>query len=88
MHYVPKRTGRRKHFADYVVFVSLAAVLLYTLTCFVLQFVRQIEPSPTLTTCFFSFFGAELASLAVIKYGKSKHVAPTTQEVNSDGTNY
>ena len=64
---------RKKHFADYVVFVSLAAVAIYTTTAFILQFSGQGEVSPTLTTCFYSFFGVELASLALIKHSKNKY---------------
>ena len=69
----PKRR-RKKHFADYVVFVSLAAVAIYTTTAFILQFSGQGEVSPTLTTCFYSFFGVELASLALIKHSKNKYI--------------
>ena len=71
----PKRKRRRKkHFADYVVFVSLTAVAIYTTTAFILQFSGQGEVSPTLTTCFYSFFGVELASLALIKHSKNKYI--------------
>lgn len=45
-----------------------------------------IEISPTLTTCFYSFFGVELASLALIKHSKSKYLQSnvnyTQQNVN------
>ena len=70
----PKRKRRRKkHFSDYVVFISLSAVAIYTTTAFILQFSGQGEVSPTLTTCFYSFFGVELASLALIKHSKNKY---------------
>ena len=70
----PKRKRRRKkHFADYVVFISLSAVAIYTTVAFILQFSGQGEVSPTLTTCFYSFFGVELASLALIKHSKNKY---------------
>ena len=70
----PKRKRRRKkHFANYVVFISLTAVAIYTTTAFILQFSGQGEVSPTLTTCFYSFFGVELASLALIKHSKNKY---------------
>lgn len=67
-----KRAKRKKHFADYIVAVSITAVMLYTVTAFILQFVLQIEVSSTLTTCYFSFFGIELVNLALIKRGKTK----------------
>ena len=74
----PKRR-RKKHFADYVVFVSLTAVAIYTTTAFILQFSGQGEVSPTLTTCFYSFFGVELASLALIKHSKNKYTGGDKQ---------
>lgn len=64
----------KKHFANYVVYVSLTAILMYTAVGFILQFAMGIEPSPTLTTCFYSFFGVELASLALIKHTKTKYL--------------
>ena len=64
---------RKKHFANYVVYISLSAVVAYTITAFILQFSGLGEVSPTLTTCFFGFFGVELASLALIKHGKTKY---------------
>ena len=70
----PKRKRRRKkHFADYVVFISLSAVAIYTTVAFILQFSGQGEVSPTLTTCFYSFFGVEMINLALIKHGKTKY---------------
>ena len=74
---------RKKHFSDYVVFVSLAAVLIYTAVGFILQFKLRIEPSPTLTTCFYSFFGVELITLATIKRAKVKN--NTESEANNRG---
>ena len=68
----PKRKPK-KHFANYVVYISLTAVVAYTITAFILQFSGLGEVSPTLTTCFYSFFGVELASLALIKHSKTKY---------------
>ena len=74
----PKRR-RKKHFADYVVYISLLAVAIYTTVAFILQFSGQGEVSPTLTTCFYSFFGVELASLALIKHSKNKYIGGDKQ---------
>ena len=68
----PKRKPK-KHFANYVVYISLTAVVAYTITAFILQSSGLGEVSPTLTTCFYSFFGVELASLALIKHSKNKY---------------
>ena len=73
VHLKSEKSKRKKHFANYVVFISLFAVTAYTVTAFILQFKTGLEVSPTLTTCFYGFFGVELASLALIKHGKSKY---------------
>lgn len=55
-----------------LVFIVLAIVL-YTIADFVLQYFTSIEVSPTLTTCWFAFWGTEIVALAVIKTSKVKH---------------
>lgn len=64
---------REKHFSDYIVAAAIAAIGLYTAAAVVLQFCGFMEVSPTLTTCWFSFWTVELVSLAAIKSGKVKH---------------
>ena len=48
-------------------------IILYTIANFALQYVAQIEVSPTLTTAWFTFWGTELVALAAIKTSKVKH---------------
>ncbi len=67
-----KKTKRKKHFSDYVVFISLTCVILYTSGAFLLQFMGFYEISSTLTACFFTFFASELVALAMIKREKVK----------------
>lgn len=55
-----------------LVFIVLAIVL-YTIADFVLQYFTSIEVSPTLTTCWFAFWGTEIIALAAIKTSKVKH---------------
>ena len=55
-----------------LVFIVLAIVL-YTVADFVLQYFTSIEVSPTLTTCWFAFWGTEIVALAIIKTSKVKH---------------
>lgn len=50
--------------------VSITAVVLYTILSFVLQFTIGIEPSPTLTECWYRFFTAEIFAIASIKVVK------------------
>lgn len=64
---------RKKHFSDYIVAAAITAVILYTLAAVILQFCGLTEISATLTTCWFSFWTAEIAALAAIKGGKVKH---------------
>lgn len=53
--------------------IIVIAIIGYTVASFLLQYVSGVEISSTLTTCWFSFWGAELVSLAAIKTSKVKH---------------
>lgn len=64
---------RKKHFADYIVFISIAAVTLFTAAGIVLQFVRQVEISSQLTISWFTFWTVEIVALATIKNRKIKN---------------
>ncbi|MCM1061611.1 MAG: hypothetical protein NC452_15185, partial [Eubacterium sp.] len=68
-----KKNKRKRHFSDYIVAASIAAVGLYTASAVTLQFCGFMEVSPTLTTCWFGFWTAEIVALAAIKGGKVKH---------------
>lgn len=48
-------------------------VILYAVAAFALQYFVETEISPTLTTAWFGFWGAEIVSLAAIKTSKVKH---------------
>ena len=63
---------RRRHFADYIVFLSIFAVTMFTVAAFVLQFLGMMEISATLTTCWFAFWTVEIVALASIKNAKIK----------------
>lgn len=87
-----KRYRRRKQkkersFADYIVFVSIFMVAAFTLAAFVLQFKGLMEVSPTLTTCWFAFWGAEIISLAAIRTSKVKHNYDKEPEQKDDEEN-
>lgn len=53
--------------------VIIIAVTLYAAADFCLQYFAGVEVSPTLTTCWFAFWGTEIISLAAIKTSKVKH---------------
>ena len=73
MAFQRRRNKRKKHFSDYIVAAAIAAIGLYTAAAVVLQFCGLMEISPTLTTCWFSFWTVEIVALAAIKSGKVKH---------------
>ena len=68
-HY-KKETKAKKKTSNIMLVVVCLMIILYAAASFVLQFITQIEISPTLTTAWFSFWGAEVISLAGIKISK------------------
>lgn len=61
------------------------AIVLYTIADFVLQYFTSIEVSPTLTTCWFAFWGTEIIALAAIKTSKVKHNKDNTKDNTTNG---
>ena len=85
--FVQKKNGRcKKHFSDYIVAAAITAAALYTVAAVTLQFCGFMEISPTLTTCWFSFWTVEIVALAAIKCGKVKHQSKKTEE-SEEGKN-
>ena len=79
-----KKSRRKKHFSDYIVAAAITAAALYTVAAVTLQFCGFMEISPTLTTCWFSFWTVEIVALAAIKGGKVKHGSKKTDEENKE----
>lgn len=67
-----KRTRKKRHFADYIVFLSIFAVTAFTVAAFLLQFKGLMEISATLTGCWFGFWTVEIVALASIRNRKIK----------------
>lgn len=65
--------GKKMKTSNKVLITSIVAVTLYAVADFVLQYFTGMEISPTLTTCWFTFWGVEIISLAAIKTSKVKH---------------
>lgn len=65
--------GRRKKVSNLVLIAAVAAVVCYAVTATVVQLITAAELSPTLTTAWFSFWGAEIIALAAIKTSKVRH---------------
>lgn len=66
--YYPHRRGAKV--SNLMLVIIVLMVTLYTVASFVLQFFTAVEISSTLTTCFYAFWGTELAMLAGIKTSK------------------
>lgn len=66
--YYPDRKGAKVSNVMLVIIVTM--ITLYTIASFVLQLYTSVEMSSTLTTCFYAFWGTELAMLAGIKTSK------------------
>lgn len=50
--------------------VSVISIIAFTVFSLFMQYTAEVEVSSTLTTCWFSFFGGEIALLAGIKVSK------------------
>lgn len=61
-------------------------VILYAVADFCLQFYAGVEVSPTLTTAWFAFWGAEVVSLAAIKTSKVKHQKDNKEKEQKEET--
>lgn len=77
---------KKGSFSKLIVALSVGLILIYTVTAFVLQFVCGVEVSPTLTTCFYTFFAVEMLSLAGIKSRKVKY--ENTYEENTESEEF
>ena len=77
---------KKGSFSKLIVALSVGLILIYTVTAFVLQFVCGVEVSPTLTTCFYTFFAVEMLSLAGIKSRKVKY--ENTYEENTESEDF
>ena len=68
-----KAPKKKRHFADYIVFLSILAVTGFTVAAFLLQFKGLMEISATLTGCWFGFWTVEIIALASIRNQKTKY---------------
>lgn len=66
--YYPHRRGAKV--SNVMLVIIVVMVTLYTVASFALQFFTSVEISSTLTTCFYAFWGTELAVLAGMKTSK------------------
>ena len=64
---------QKKEVSKIMLVFIVIAIVLYTAADFLLQYLAGVEVSPTLTTCWFAFWGTEIVALAIIKTSKVKH---------------
>lgn len=62
-----------KPFSQKLIPWIILAVMIYTIADIILQAFYCVEISPTLTTCYFAFWGTEIIGLATIKNVKVKN---------------
>ena len=81
-----RKKKKEKPYAQKLIPIIIIAIMGYTILAFILQFKMGIEPSPTLTTAYFSFWGAEIIGLATIRTSKekTKRTNPTSTENNEN----
>ncbi len=66
--YIPDK--KKKRVSNIMLVVVMVAIIAYAAANFALQYFTTIEVSPTLTTCWFAFWGTEIFALAGIKVSK------------------
>lgn len=69
--YMPEKKTRKV--SNIMLVVIVMAIIGYFIANFWLQYSMGLEISPTLTGCWFSFWGVEVVSLAAIKNNKTKY---------------
>lgn len=68
------KESKKNLYSKVIVVLCIASIWVYVIAGFLVQIHTGIEISNTLTTCFFTFFGVELLSLAGIKTAKTKNI--------------
>ena len=69
--YVPEKKKRR--FSSIMIVVIVINIVAYVLASFWIQYNTGVEMSPTITTCWFSFWTIEIVALTGIKISKVKN---------------
>lgn len=66
--YVPEKKQRKV--SNIMLFIIVIAIVGYVVADFILQYRMGVELSPTITTCWFVFWGTEIVGLTAIKVSK------------------
>ena len=81
--YVPERIKRKT--SNVVLTIIIIAIIGYVAAAFWLQHQTGLEISPTITTCYFAFWGTEIVALTGIKV--SKVFASHAEDTNMNDEN-
>ena len=82
-YFPPKK---KKKVSNVMLVLIVIAIVGYVVAGFALQQHTGIEISPTITTCWFTFWGAEIVALAGIKMSKIKNENYTVEIDESIGS--
>ena len=63
----------KKKVSNIMLVLVCVMIIIYAAASFILQYLTDIEVSPTLTTAWFAFWGTEIIALTAIKTSKVKH---------------
>ena len=79
-----RKKRRKARFCDVIIYISIVAIVAYTVAAFIMQFMGFTEISATLTGCWYGFWTAEIVSLAAIKNSKTKYEKQHTKDEESE----
>lgn len=68
--YIPEK--KRRRFSSIMIIVIVINIVAYTLASLIVQMHTGVEMSPTVTTCWYSFWTIEIIALTGIKISKVK----------------
>lgn len=80
--YAPER--KKKKVSNIMLIIVMIAIVAYAAANFVLQYFTTVEVSSTLTTCWFTFWGAEIFALAGIKITKVRKSSEEGHDISSE----
>jgi hypothetical protein len=75
-----KMKNKKVKTSKIILVLACTMAVLYAIADFLLQYFTNIELSPTLTGCWYTFWGVELINLATIKNTKTKNNNESEEE--------
>ena len=78
---------KKKKVSNVMLAIIVIAIVGYVVADFILQYRMGIEISPTITTCWFCFWGTEIAALTTLKASKIIKGSTNEDMSSSDAVN-